>query len=357
MTCPPLQAVADAALRSFPSQVVAAVPRGPGAHEFDISKVVHKASMRTQGVDFIAFALAASREALHQAGMLSSTSLDGTLRMPYAPERAGVAIGSGIGAIDETAATAVLLHGGIEAGQRKVSPFFVPRMLTNMAAGNVSIEFNLQGPCHAASTACATGAHAIGDAFRFIKYGHADMMLAGGTEAAIGAVSLAGFTRAKALSTKYNAQPEAASRPFDAGRDGFVLGEGAGVLVLEELAAARARGAVILAEVRGYGACGDAHHITAPRDDGSGAYRCMAAALEEGGVLPAEVGYVNAHATSTPVGDVIEGVGMARLFRAQSAGTHRVAVSSTKGAVGHLLGAAGAVEAAVSILALTKVSW
>jgi 3-oxoacyl-[acyl-carrier-protein] synthase II len=266
----------------------------------------------------------------------------------------GVSIGSGVGALDEVGAAAVALAAGgrDNEGQRKISPYFVPRVLVNMAAGHVSMRWRLRGPQHAASTACATGAHAIGDAFRLIQHGDADAMVAGGSEAAVHTLAVAGFSRAKALATKYNEQPRLASRPFDARRDGFVLGEGAGVVVLEDMDTALARGAPIYAEIRGYGCSGDAHHITAPKEDGGAAYRCMSAALAEGGLAASQIDYVNAHATSTPRGDEVEARALANLFRGRPPGASRVAVSSTKGAIGHLLGAAGAVEAIFTILAI-----
>lgn len=262
----------------------------------------------------------------------------------------GVAFGSGIGSIEDTATTATTLS---SKGYRGVSPFFVPRILANMAAGHISIKYDFQGPNHAVSTACATGAHAIGDAFRFIKYGDADCMLAGASEASINAITLAGFSKLRGLSTKYNDNPSQASRPFDEGRDGFVLGEGAGCVVLEELEAARARGAKIYAEIRGYGLSGDANHITAPHESGSGAVRAMQASLAESGCSVEDVGYVNAHATSTPLGDEIEANAIATVFSGKST---PVQVSSTKGATGHLLGAAGTVEAIFAVLALEHVS-
>lgn len=352
-----------------PSRVVARVPRGDAVHEFSMSRAVKKEHSRTQNVDFIAFALQAAAEALqHAAGG----------QILYPVDRFGVCVGTGVAAVQEIGAVHELLsahrYTADEAGAdaaatgnyRKISPFFVPRMLPNMAGAAVAMIHGLRGPTHSASTACATSAHAIGDAYRFIKYGDADAMLAGGSEACVNDIALAGFSRPKALSVGRNDTPAAASRPFDVGRDGFVLGEGAGMLMLEELNAARARGALILAEIRGYGACGDAYHITTPREDGSGAIACMTRALDEGGLTPAHVDYVNAHATSTPTGDGIEAMGIGRLFgssmtpraapskysQQEVQRSTRVAVTSTKGAVGHLLGAAGAVEAIFSVLAV-----
>lgn len=259
----------DGPLSVFPSQVAARVERGPGAHQYELVRCVGRAGVRSHGVDFVGFARGAAAEAMADAGFehvdgqpIGGNGAEVGRVGPYERDRFGVAMGSGIGALDEIAEAALLLHPDAATGQRRMSPFFVPRVLINMAAGAVSMAYGLRGPNHAVSTACATSAHAVGDAFRFIKYGDADAMLAGGSEASINALTLAGFGRAKALATAFNDNPAAASRPFDAGRDGFVLGEGAGVVVLEEREAALARGARIYAEVRGYGLCGDAHHIT-----------------------------------------------------------------------------------------------
>jgi 3-oxoacyl-[acyl-carrier-protein] synthase II len=290
---------------------------------------------------FMAFALAAASEAVEDAGLDLST--------PEARRRTGVALGAGMSRPCEIAEAGAA---AAEGRLRRLSPFFVPRILNNMAAGAVGIRLGLQGPNHAVSTACATGVHAIGDAFRMIQRGDADAMLAGGSEACIDAVSLGGFSRLRALSTAFNGRPEAASRPFDAERDGFVIGEGAGVLVLEEAGAAAARGARVYAEVRGYGLSGDGHHITQPHPEGEGAALAMARALAGSGVPLEAVAYLNAHATSTPMGDEIEQAAVLRVFGPQLAAA--LAVSSTKGATGHLLGAAGAVEAAFTVLALAR---
>ncbi len=326
--------------------VVASVPRGSTKGEFNLEDFVAKRDLRTQGVDFIAFALAATQEALQDAQLDTPGALD--------PTRSGVCIGSGIGSISDTVEVAQLLAPG-GGGPRRVSPFFVPRMLVNMAAGAVSMRHSLRGPNCSPASACATGAHAIGDASRMIALGDADVMLAGGTEGCIAPIALAGFSRARALSTAHSATPSTASRPFGAGRDGFVLGEGAAVLVLEDLESAVTRGAKVYAEVGGYGMSGDAFHITLPREDGSGAALAMGAALRHSGLTAADVGYVNAHATSTPQGDVIEAKGIAAWYNQHSgeqSSRYGPLVSSTKGATGHLLGAAGAVEAAVAVLAL-----
>ena len=254
-------------------------------------------------------------------------------------------IGSGIGGLQGIAENALILH---ERGPRRISPFFIPGNIINLVSGQVSIRYGLKGPNHAVVTACSTGAHAIGDAARLIIFGDADVMVAGGAEAAVNRLSLAGFAACKALSTDRNDAPEKASRPYDRDRDGFVMGEGAGVVVLEELEHAKARGAKIYAEIVGYGLTGDAHHITAPAEDGDGAFRCMTNALKRARLSPADIDYINAHGTST-MADTIE---LGAVERLVGAAASKVSMSSTKSSIGHLLGAAGAVEAIFSILAI-----
>ena len=288
--------------------------------------------------DFILYAIAAADEAVKDAGWTPEDTHD--------LERTGVIIGSGIGGLGTIADTAVELS---LKGPRRVSPFFIPSSLINLTSGQVSIRYGFKGPNHSVVTACATGAHAIGDACRLIQYGDADVMIAGGAEAAVVPVGIAGFIACRALSTNFNDTPEKASRPYDKGRDGFVMGEGAGVVVVEEYEHAKARGAKIYAEVIGYGLSGDAYHITAPASDGDGGFRAMQAAMKHAGVGPADIDYINAHGTSTPLGDEIE-LGAVERMLGDSAG--KVAMSSTKSATGHLLGAAGAIEAAFTALAI-----
>ncbi|WP_374578585.1 beta-ketoacyl-ACP synthase II [Phenylobacterium sp.] len=288
--------------------------------------------------DFILYAIAAADEAVKDSGWVAETEEQ--------KERTGVIIGSGIGGLATIEKTSVELF---EKGPRRVSPFFIPSALINLASGQVSIRHGFKGPNHSVVTACATGAHAVGDAARLIKYGDADVMIAGGAEAAICPVGIAGFIACRAMSTGFNDAPEKASRPYDKDRDGFVMGEGAGVLVLEEYEHAKARGAKIYAEVAGYGLAGDAYHITAPAEDGDGGFRAMRAAINDAGVTPADIDYVNAHGTSTPLGDEIELGAVTRLL---GNAAKDVTMSSTKSATGHLLGAAGAIECAFTVLAI-----
>ena len=260
--------------------------------------------------------------------------------------RTGVMIGSGIGGLETIVQTDQLMN---ERGPRRITPFFIPSALINLVSGHVSIKYGFRGPNHAVVTACSTGAHAIGDAARMVALDDADVMVAGGAEAAVCRIGMAGFAAARALSTGYNDAPGKGSRPWDTGRDGFVMGEGAGVVVLEELEHARARGATIYGEIKGYGMSGDAYHITAPAEDGDGGFRAMEAALKRAGLAASEIDYVNAHGTSTPLGDLIEAGAVRRLL---SDAVDRVSMSSTKSATGHLLGAAGAIEAIYSIKAV-----
>ena len=319
-------------------QIANFIPRGPKSEgKFNPDDWMEPKEQRKVD-DFIIYAAAAADQAIADSGLKFDTV--------EKQEEAGVLIGSGIGGLSGIADTALLLK---EKGPRRVSPFFIPGRLINLASGYVSIKHQLKGPNHAVVTACSTGTHAIGDAARLVALGDAEVMVAGGSESPICRISLAGFAACRALSTGFNDNPSKASRPYDKDRDGFVMGEGAGIVVLETLERAKARGAKIYAEVIGYGMSGDAYHITAPSESGDGAYRCMKAALKRAGIAPSEIDYVNAHGTSTPMGDEIELGAVERLF-GNSAG--KLAMSSTKSAIGHLLGAAGAVEAVFSVLAI-----
>jgi 3-oxoacyl-[acyl-carrier-protein] synthase II len=331
-------------VEDLPCRIACVVPRvdgrGGGAgdpHAFDPDKTMSPKERR-RIEDFILYAIAAADEAVADSGWKPEADED--------KNRTGVLIGSGIGGIDTIGATAIQLE---RDGPRKISPFFIPSSLINLASGQVSIRHGFRGPNHAVVTACATGAHAIGDASRLIMYGDADVMVAGGAEAAVGRLAMAGFCALRAMSTNFNETPERASRPYDKDRDGFVMGEGAGCLVLEEYEHAKARGAKIYAEVKGYGLSGDAYHITAPAEDGDGGFRAMQAALKNADMSPADIDYLNTHGTSTPLGDEIELKAIERLFGNSAA---NLSVSSTKSAIGHLLGAAGAVEAAFCVLAI-----
>ena len=304
---------------------------------FDPSKRVdHK--VQRQVDPFIIYGIDAAGQAIEDAGLIE---MDEETRF-----RAGCSIGSGIGGLPGIESESLVLH---EKGPGRVSPHFVHGRLINLISGQVSIKYGLMGPNHAVVTACSTGAHSIGDAARMIKDGDADIMLAGGAEATICPIGIAGFAQARALSTAFNDQPEKASRPYDKDRDGFVMGEGAGVVVLEEFEHAKARGAKIYAEVVGYGLSGDAYHVTAPHPEGSGAYRSMEMALKKAGMTPGDIDYINAHGTSTPMGDELELGAVRRLFGNEIA---NISMSSTKSAIGHLLGGAGAVETIFCILSI-----
>ncbi|HBF97295.1 MAG TPA: beta-ketoacyl-[acyl-carrier-protein] synthase II [Alphaproteobacteria bacterium] len=320
------------------ARIACEVPRGDGSDgTFNADTYLPPKEQRRVD-DFIIYGMAAAKQAIEDSGW-----------EPQSEEeryRAGVMIGSGIGGLPGIEEASIDLAA---RGPRRVSPFFITGRLINLVSGNVSIQYGLKGPNHAVVTACSTGAHAIGDAARLIQYDDADIMVAGGAEATICPIGIAGFAACKALSTNFNETPEKASRPYDTDRDGFVMGEGAGIVVLEELEHAKARGAKIYAEIVGYGLSGDAYHITAPEETGDGGFRAMKMALKKAGIDPSDVHYVNAHGTSTPLGDEIELGAVARLFGNAAAG---LTMSSTKSSVGHLLGAAGAVEAIFSILAM-----
>ena len=324
----------------IPCQIAGIIPRGDGSNgTLDPDQWVEPKEQRKIDA-FILYGLIAAQMAVEDSGWIPENEDQRC--------RTGVMIGSGIGGLQTIHETGQLLD---ERGPRRVSPFFIPSALINLVSGQVSIKYGFKGPNHSVVTACSTGAHAIGDASRIIKYGDADVMIAGGAESAICRIGMAGFAAARALSTGYNDTPEKGSRPWDKGRDGFVMGEGSGILVLEEYEHAKARGAKIYGEVKGYGMSGDAHHITAPAEDGDGGFRAMKSALNDAGLTTADIDYVNAHGTSTPLGDVIEAGAVSRLFADDLA---TMSMSSTKSATGHLLGAAGAIEAIYSIMACYK---
>ncbi len=319
-------------------RIACEVKRGDGADgTFNPEQWMDHKELRRYD-EFLIYAVAAAKQAVRDSGVELTTEDE--------KYRAGVLVGSGIGGLPSIEQTALLLK---EKGPRRVSPFFIPGSLINLASGLISIEFGCKGPNHSVVTACSTGTHAIGDAARLIALDDADIMIAGGAESALCRLGIAGFIACKALATKFNDAPERASRPYDKDRDGFVMGEGAGVVVLEELEHAKARGAKIYAEIVGYGMSGDAYHVTAPSPDGGGAYRCMEAALKRAGLQAHDIDYINAHGTSTPLGDELELRAVERLM-----GNHAqdLAMSSTKSSIGHLLGAAGAVEAIFSVLAI-----
>lgn len=333
-----VRSIQDFDVSDLPAKVAGQPPRGETADGYlNLDDYVSSKDQRKLD-QFIVYGLIAAEQAVADSGWMPQDE--------ESCDRTGVMIGSGIGGLQTIYEGTLTVH---ERGPRRLSPFFIPSALINLASGHVSIKYGFRGPNHAVVTACSTGAHAIGDAARLIGMGDADVMVAGGAEAAVCRVGIAGFSSARALSTGFNDTPERASRPWDKARDGFVMGEGAGVVVLEELEHARRRGAPIHGEIVGYGMSGDAYHITAPIEDGSGGYRSMRNALRSAGLDPEQIGYINAHGTSTPKGDEIELDAVKRLF-----GEHArvLRMSSTKSAIGHLLGAAGAVEAIFSLLAI-----
>ncbi|MSO88477.1 MAG: beta-ketoacyl-[acyl-carrier-protein] synthase II [Rhodospirillaceae bacterium] len=323
----------------LPAKIAGQVPRGVAPNLFNPDDWVPPKDQRKID-DFILFAITAAVQAIEDSGWKPQAEED--------RERTGVMIGSGIGGLSSIFEASITLH---EKGPRRISPFFIPSSLINLASGQVSIRYGFKGPNHAVVTACSTGAHAIGDAARMIQFDDADVMVAGGTEAAVCRIGMAGFAAARALSTNFNDTPERASRPWDKDRDGFVMGEGSGIVVLEELDHARRRGAKIYGEIVGYGMSGDAHHITAPAEDGNGGFRSMRGALKRAQLNPDDIDYINAHGTSTPLGDEIELGAVKRLFGQHA---YKLSMSSTKSAIGHLLGAAGSVEAIFSLLAITE---
>jgi 3-oxoacyl-[acyl-carrier-protein] synthase II len=319
-------------------KIACMLPRGDGSNATYNPDQWMEPKEQRKVDEFIIYAMCAARQALDHAGWHPKSYDEQTTT--------GVLIGSGIGGIEGIAETAIALH---EKGPRRVSPFFIPGRIINLASGFVSIAHGLKGPNHAVVTACSTGAHAIGDAARLVALGDAEVMVAGGAESPVNRISLAGFSALRALSTNFNDNPTRASRPYDKARDGFVMGEGAGVVVLETIEHAKARGAKIYAELIGYGMSGDAYHITAPAPDGDGALRCMNSAIRRAGISASDIDYINAHGTSTPLGDEIE-LGAVQKLVGNAAGS--ISMSSTKSCVGHLLGAAGAIEAIFSILAI-----
>jgi len=321
----------------LPAQIACQIPRGDGSNgTYNPDQWMEPKEQRKVD-EFIVFAMAAATQALQDSGWKPATDDE--------RNRTGVLIGSGIGGLEGIADTAIILK---ERGPRRVSPFFIPGRLINLASGYVSIEHGLTGPNHSVVTACSTGAHALGDAGRLIALGDADVMVAGGAESPVCRISIAGFSACRALATSFNDTPEKASRPYDKNRDGFVMGEGAGIVVLEEYEHAKARGAKIYAELVGYGLSGDAFHITAPSENGDGAFRCMNAAIKRAGITPNDIDYINAHGTST-MADTIE---LAAVERVVGNAAGKISMSSTKSCIGHLLGAAGSVEAIFSILAI-----
>jgi len=332
------QRIADFQVDDLACQIAHRVPLGDYAEgKFNADEWMDVKDQRK--VDpFIVYAMAAAQQAIDDAGVVPKTEEEKV--------RIGTLIGSGIGGLGGIYETSVILH---EKGPRRVSPFFIPGRLINLASGYVSIRHGLKGPNHSVVTACSTGAHAIGDSWRLIAMGDADVMVAGGAESCVNRIALAGFSATRALSTSFNDAPEKGSRPYDKDRDGFVMGEGAGVVILEDYERAKARGAKIYGEVVGYGLSGDAYHITAPSEDGDGGFRAMQAAVKRAGISAADIDYINAHGTSTPLGDEIELGAVTRLL---GDAAPNAAMSSTKSAIGHLLGAAGAVEAIFSLLAM-----
>ena len=333
-----IRAVEEFDVSDLPAKIAGVVPNGPTSEGLFTAEDWVEPKEQRKIDRFILLGMAAAAQAVEDSGWVPQTDEE--------RNRTGVMIGSGIGGLQQIYDHSVKLH---ENGPRRISPFFIPAALINLISGQVSIRFGFKGPNHSVVTACSTGAHAIGDAARLVMLDDADVMIAGGAEAAVNRLGFGGFAAARALSTSFNDTPECASRPWDRDRDGFVMGEGSGVVVVEEYEHAKKRGAKILAEIVGYGMSGDAHHITAPADDGDGAFRAMGNALRRAGLSPDRIDYVNAHGTSTPLGDMIELGAIRRLF---GTALDTMSMSSTKSAIGHLLGAAGSVEAIFSILAM-----